>query len=65
MCPVTSTLRDLLAKAEAGEVVGVAWTANARGRVLTGYAGDLGGHIAQLVRLETGDRTPMDQGASA
>lgn len=56
---VTSAIRDLLARAERGEVAGVAFTAAlAGGDVLTVFVGRFGGRIVQLVD-STGQRETL------
>jgi hypothetical protein len=53
---VASAVRALLARVEAGEVAGVAYSMTlAAGGVVTGFAGDFGGRIVQLIDVRTGE----------
>lgn len=61
---VTSTIRELLARAEAGEVVGVAFTAQLKGGPMwTAWIGDTQGKWVQIVDSRTGDREDVEQSA--
>jgi hypothetical protein len=62
MDATVSAIRNLLAAAERGEVAGVAYTAALKaGGVLTGFAGDFGPRIVQLVDVKTGDRVDLTE----